>query len=181
MSHKKDIQLIKKLREDVRGSYGEVYQKNFGMVRHLVLNNSGNEEDASDVFQDTVIVLFEMVQKENFTLTSQLSTLIYSIARNQWFKKLKSSKENIQMTDFEKYLSFEEEQASEKEENEEKIVKMEHAVEAMGDPCKTILIHFYYLKKKMTEIAEKLNYTSADHAKTQKYKCLQRLKKMVIH
>jgi hypothetical protein len=29
----------------------------------------------------------------------------------------------------------------------------------------------------MDEIAEKFGYTNADNAKTQKYKCLQRLKK----
>jgi hypothetical protein len=29
----------------------------------------------------------------------------------------------------------------------------------------------------MEEIAEKFGYTNADNAKTQKYKCLQRLKK----
>ena len=37
---------------------------------------------------------------------------------------------------------------------------------------------FYLADKSMDEIAKRFGYTNADNAKTQKYKCLQRLKKL---
>jgi hypothetical protein len=41
------------------------------------------------------------------------------------------------------------------------------------------LLEAYYIhKKQMQEIANQFNYTNADNAKTQKYKCLVRLKKL---
>lgn len=50
-------------------------------------------------------------------------------------------------------------------------------MENLGEPCKTLLKDFYVYKLSMDEISEKFGYTNSDNAKTQKYKCLQRLKR----
>ena len=55
---------------------------------------------------------------------------------------------------------------------------MEKALIKIGEPCKSILEAYYIQKKSMPEIAETFGYTNADNAKTQKYKCLVRLKKI---
>ena len=56
--------------------------------------------------------------------------------------------------------------------------KMESALQQLGEPCKTIMEDFYIKNRSMQDICEKFGYTNADNAKTQKYKCLQRLKKL---
>ena len=48
----------------------------------------------------------------------------------------------------------------------------------LGEPCKSLLEAFYIEKRSMPEIAAHFGYTNADNAKTQKYKCLMRLKKI---
>jgi hypothetical protein len=55
---------------------------------------------------------------------------------------------------------------------------MEHAMSKIGEPCKSLLDAYYIKKKQMQEIAADFGYTNADNAKTQKYKCLVRLKKL---
>jgi hypothetical protein len=55
---------------------------------------------------------------------------------------------------------------------------MEGALKKIGEPCKSLLEAFYMEKKSMPEIASAFGYTNADNAKTQKYKCLVRLKKL---
>ncbi len=55
---------------------------------------------------------------------------------------------------------------------------MEKALLKIGEPCKGILDAYYIQKKSMPEIASNFGYTNADNAKTQKYKCLIRLKKI---
>ena len=49
----------------------------------------------------------------------------------------------------------------------------------LGDPCHTLLDLFYYQKKSMEDITIELNYKNSDSAKNQKYKCLERLRKLV--
>ena len=56
--------------------------------------------------------------------------------------------------------------------------KMASALELLGEPCKTIIEDFYIHNLSMQDICERFGYTNADNAKTQKYKCLQRLKKL---
>jgi len=55
---------------------------------------------------------------------------------------------------------------------------MENAMSKIGEPCKSLLDAYYIQKKHMQEIAADFGYTNADNAKTQKYKCLMRLKKI---
>jgi hypothetical protein len=55
---------------------------------------------------------------------------------------------------------------------------MGEALKLLGEPCKTIMEDFYMHNKSMQDICERFGYTNADNAKTQKYKCLQRLKKL---
>lgn len=55
---------------------------------------------------------------------------------------------------------------------------MESAMNKIGEPCKTLLEAYYIHKKSMLQIAEEFGYTNTDNAKTQKYKCLVRLKKL---
>ncbi len=54
---------------------------------------------------------------------------------------------------------------------------MERGLSSLGEPCKSLLEAYYLQKRSMTEIAATFGYTNADNAKSQKYKCLMRLKK----
>ena len=55
---------------------------------------------------------------------------------------------------------------------------MENAMSKIGEPCKSLLEAYYIQRKPMLLIATEFGYTNADNAKTQKYKCLVRLKKL---
>ena len=59
------------------------------MIFSLVIKNSGNEDDAIDVLQDALIVLYEKVQLGTFELTVKLTTYIYGVSRNIWYNKLR--------------------------------------------------------------------------------------------
>lgn len=79
--------------------------------------------------------------------------------------------------DFQEYLTVDDET----EKNNERDIqfnKMGDALKLLGEPCKTIIEDFYINNRSMKEICEDFGYTNADNAKTQKYKCLQRLKKL---
>ena len=55
---------------------------------------------------------------------------------------------------------------------------MEKSFGMIGEPCKGLLEAYYLQKKNMQEIADDFGYTNSANAKTQKYKCLMRLKKI---
>jgi DNA-directed RNA polymerase specialized sigma24 family protein len=66
----------------------EYYKLYYGGIRHFVLKNSGNEEDARDLMQDLLLVLFQKVRSDSFKLTCSLGTYLFSVSRLLWFKEL---------------------------------------------------------------------------------------------
>ncbi|MCA0430205.1 MAG: sigma-70 family RNA polymerase sigma factor [Bacteroidetes bacterium] len=173
-----DSQFIAGLKANNNEVLNALYKKYYNLVLKLVVNNNGNSEQAQDLYQETIIAVFENVQKEQFELNCQLQTYIYSIAKRLWLKQLKKNgntflfkeNEDNDLVDVTEDLQYH----NEKETN---ILKMNSSLGLLGEPCKTLIQDFYIHKKSMDEIAEKFGYTNADNAKTQKYKCLQRLKK----
>ena len=156
-----------------------LYLAYFPMVLQLIINNSGTADDAKDVYQEAIIVLYNKVKSGEFELNSKLKTFIYSVCRRLWLKRLgqMSKFEGTDIHDFNEYLPVEEEVESH-EERDIQFSKMESALKLLGEPCKTIIEDFYINNRSMQEICERFGYTNADNAKTQKYKCLQRLKKL---
>jgi len=158
-----------------------LYVAYFPMVLQLIINNNGNEDDAKDIYQEAIIVLYNKVKAGDFELSSKLKTYIYSICRRLWLKRLTQlNRYGGDVRDFEEFLpgSDVEEVDEERNDKDLQFKKMESALQQLGEPCKTIMEDFYIKNRSMQDICERFGYTNADNAKTQKYKCLQRLKKL---
>lgn len=56
---------------------------------------------------------------------------------------------------------------------------VERAVAELNPPCDELLRHFYWDRLSGVEIAEAMNYSNADSVKTQKNKCMKKLKPIV--
>jgi RNA polymerase sigma factor (sigma-70 family) len=155
-----------------------MYTSYFPMVLQFILNNNGDEDDAKDVYQESIIVVYNKIQSGDFELTSKLKTYIYSISRRIWLKKLaQQSKKTNNISEFEDVIAVEED-LEQHEAKDLQFDKMDSALQQLGEPCKTIIQDFYINNLSMQDISEKFGYTNTDNAKTQKYKCLQRLKKL---
>jgi len=173
-----DLEFIEGLRHNKDAVLRALYKKYYNLVLKYVVNNSGSSEAAADIYQETIIVLYENVQKPAFELNCQLQTFIFSIAKRLWLKQLRNSGHTLRFReDEEEEIVDVSEEISEHLKKESDLEKMNVSMENLGEPCKTLLKDFYVYKLSMEEISEKFGYTNADNAKTQKYKCLQRLKR----
>jgi RNA polymerase sigma factor (sigma-70 family) len=170
--------LLKGLAANDRKAIETIYQNHYSMIQTLVINNSGTSDDARDIFQEAIIVLYEKAKSGSFELHAQLKTYIYAVCRRLWLKRLLVSQRfsgdlaNAPETiatddDIEIY-----------ETRTEDFELMDRALQHLGEPCKELLESYYMRKKNMSEIAREFGYTNADNAKNQKYKCLMRLKKI---
>jgi RNA polymerase sigma factor (sigma-70 family) len=170
-----DAGFIEGLRNNEHEVLNALYKKFFSVVLKYVLNNSGTEQEAKDVYQETIIVVYENVRKPGFELSCQLQTYIFSIAKRLWLKQLGKQSQLVKLEDDGVDVGDEMAEHAEKEKN---FSRMHESLDKLGEPCKTLISDFYLQKMNMDLIAEKFGYTNADTAKNQKYKCLQRLKKM---
>ena len=170
--------LLKGLAQNDSKAVETLYKSHFTMVQHFVENNNGSFDDARDIFQESMIALYEKVQLDSFVLTCQIKTYLFSICKHLWLKRLQ------QMGKYSSPLNGHEESIS--VENDIGIIEkkdaafaiMDRALNSLGEPCKSLLEGYYLNKKGMQELASQFGYTNADNAKNQKYKCLMRLKKL---
>ena len=155
-----------------------IYKENYNMVQSMIINNNGSTDDARDIFQEAMIVLFENSKSSSFELNCQIKTYLYSVSRRLWLKRLQHLKKyGGNVDNISEVISVEEEVENHEQRSAEFHV-MEKALMNLGEPCKTLLEAYYMQKKSMMEIAGSFGYTNADNAKNQKYKCLMRLKKL---
>ena len=170
--------LLKGLAQSDKASVEAIYSDNYAIIQSFILNNNGSVDDARDIFQEAMVVLYEKSRDTTFSLHCQIRTFVYSICRRLWLKRLQHlSKFSTQVESLEEIVPVEEE-VEEHEKKNTDFLLMENAMGKIGEPCKSLLDAYYLQKKSMQDIAAEFGYTNADNAKTQKYKCLVRLKKL---
>jgi RNA polymerase sigma factor (sigma-70 family) len=155
-----------------------IYQENFNTIQALIINNNGSSDDAKDIFQEAMIVLYEKVRTEGFELHCQIKTFVYSVARRLWLKRLQQQNRYSSPGDSMESVVDVDEDLEVHEKKDLELDMMEKAIGNLGEPCKSLIEAYYLQKKSMQEIAADFGYTNSDNAKTQKYKCLVRLKKI---
>jgi RNA polymerase sigma factor (sigma-70 family) len=174
----KDEQLLAGLAKNDKQAIEALYKEHFGMIQVFILNNNGSSDDARDIFQEAMIVLYEKAISGNFELTAQIKTYIYSVSRRLWLKRLQQMQRfGAPVESLAEAVQVDEELEAHEKRNTA-FVTMEKALSHIGEPCKSLLEAYYLQKKNMQEISTQFGYTNADNAKNQKYKCLARLKKM---
>jgi RNA polymerase sigma factor (sigma-70 family) len=155
----------------------EIYKKFFPIIKNLVCKNSGSHEEAKDVFQETMIIVYEKIKTNPEPLQCSLKTFYYSIAKRLWLKKLNSKGfKNLSFNDSEETFDVAG-KLKDSFEKDEEINKMNFALGFLGEPCKSLIEDFYINEMSLIEITEKFGYSNSDTAKTQKYKCLMRLRR----
>ncbi|MEJ7768560.1 MAG: sigma-70 family RNA polymerase sigma factor [Chitinophagaceae bacterium] len=171
-------ELLRGLARNDKKAVETIYKQSYNMVQSMIINNNGTADDARDIFQESMIVLFENAKSGSFELNCLIKTYLYSVARRLWLKRLQYLKKFGGDVDTIAETVAVEEEIEAHEQRDIDFQVMEKAMMNLGEPCKSLLEAYYMQKKNMTDIAGSFGYTNADNAKNQKYKCLLRLKKL---
>jgi RNA polymerase sigma factor (sigma-70 family) len=173
-----DELIVSEIRKKNEVALRELYKTNYPMIVNLICSNNGTEQEAKDIYQEAVISFYENLQRADFILTCKIKTYLYAVCRRLWLKRLASKRRFLgNIPELETFAGIEAE-IDDIEEKEKKFNKMNTALQGLGEPCKSIIEEFYINDQSMEAISAKFGYTNADNAKNQKYKCLQRLKKL---
>jgi RNA polymerase sigma factor (sigma-70 family) len=74
-----------------------LYDNYLPSVKSYVLKNSGSPEDVSDVFQDSIIVLYKQISENNLNLSTDLKGYFFGIARNVWSAQLRKKQKTTEL------------------------------------------------------------------------------------
>ncbi|MEO1258517.1 MAG: sigma-70 family RNA polymerase sigma factor [Bacteroidota bacterium] len=160
-----------------------IYEEFFPKIKKMVLSNHGDEDDAWDIFQEGLIVLYRYCNKEEFSLNVPLYYFFSSICRRLWLKVLeKRRKSEITFSNLSEYkyennaVTLPEDELLQAHRLQ---VLLKH-LELLPVKGKQTLKLYYMEGKSHREIAELVGFSNEASAKVQKFKYLRRLQAMVF-
>jgi RNA polymerase sigma factor (sigma-70 family) len=157
-----DINIIIGIRNQDDKVLNWLYDNYFQSVKNHVLSNSGSIEDVSDVFQDSIIALYNQITEDNLNLTTDLKGYFFGIARNVWSAQLRR---NQKTTDLKIDLPDE----STEEQSELILERIISRVFQRLKSDQQMVLNLFSDGLTYEEIAEKMNLKNEVYARRKKY------------
>jgi len=152
-------------------------------INWLKSNFNLDREDSLEIFQLSVVILYDNIQTKKLThLSSDIKSYLFSIARNKTRELHRKYSREIRKGEFTGAFKslISEDQGEEKRAFEERLELVYKGLQSLGDPCKTLLQLYYYKRLSMSDICELMGYKNTDTTKNLKYKCIKRLQSILI-
>ena len=161
-----------------------VYDKYFVSIKYYVIKHGGTDNDAWDVFQDSLMVVYEQAQSGNLVLQNKFITYFYSICKYRWLKLLRDRSPNqheefeykneVEVLGYNNYVA----QIDEAIEQEERERIYQENFLKLSKECQKL---FKLLAKGLTtsEITKKLNYKSTGFTYKKRKLCKEQLLKRI--
>jgi len=173
--------VIEKIRNGDKSELEIIYKSHkFEFISWLTNKFNCTEEEAKDVYQFAVLTLYENIKSERLSeLSSSVKTYLFAIGKHKILEQRKASIKFIPKLD-EQVIDVPEVGKWENEMYEESLQLVEHCLEMLGEPCKSLLELYYYHNMSMEDIADRMNYKNRYTSKNLKYKCINRLRRIYL-
>jgi RNA polymerase sigma factor (sigma-70 family) len=168
-----DINIIDGVRRQDDKVLNWLYDNYFQSVKNHVLGNSGSDEDVSDVFQDTIIVLYNQITEDNLHLTTDLKGYFFGIARNVWNAQLRKKQKTIELE-----VDIIDENDSE-EQSDPVLERIISRVFQELKPDQQMVLNLFSEGHSYEEIASIMNLKNEVYARRKKYLCKEALLELV--
>lgn len=154
----------------------QLYRQAFPAVQRHARRHGGSAQDAQDVFQDALVILYEQAVNGALVLTASASTYLVSTARHLWHHE---QRRRARLPQDAAADGLPDALLVEPEPDEPAPVAVLDYVAQLGEKCRAVLLAFYYFQQPLTQIAAAHGYGSVRLATVQKFKCLERLRRAV--
>jgi RNA polymerase sigma factor (sigma-70 family) len=174
LSKYSDKKLIRGIRRREDDTLKYIYSAYYDMVRDFVLRNGGNISFVSDVFQESLIILYKQVRAGDINLSSDLKGYFFGIARMVWSNILRENR---------KFSAIESEPLDETPSHyDNSTLYMERiaarAMEKLSPDCREV-IELFLEKIPYSEIARRLGLKDENYARRKKYLCKEMLMELI--
>lgn len=144
----------------------------------FVKKNNGSQEDGIDIFHEGIIAFDDNIRKDKYRGEGDVKGYLYSICRFIWLNKLKRNKRIVYTPENETLddIIYDTPESISLVDEQKKILDL--LLDQLGDKCKQIL-EMWKLSYSMEEIAQKVELKNAGVARRQRYKCYQKLLKLL--
>ncbi|MBM2839864.1 MAG: sigma-70 family polymerase sigma factor [Bacteroidetes bacterium] len=170
-----DARILDQIKKGDEEALVRLYQTNERQVSAFVTRNNGTRDDAEDMLQEALVILWERVRVGRYEHTAKISTFVYATVKNMWLRRLARARREV-VTDMRNNDTLSDNLTALDEiiETEEAAI-VSSALNKLGDPCRKLLLLYYWEELPMDEIAEQMGFANSDTVKSKKYQCKKAL------
>lgn len=170
-----DKNLLDQLRAGGDQGFEWLYRHCYPSIEQFVIRNSGSQDQAKDLFQETLLIVLTNIQNPAFELTSSLKTYVFAISKNLWLSQVKKSVRWTGLADADELGGV-----MTPVELTTSLTAYETVMAILAKltvHCQALLSAIFFRRKEMADIVQDDGYASMHSAQNQKYKCLRQARK----
>lgn len=157
-----------------------IYKNFFSNINFFIKKNNGDEEDANDVFQEAIIIIYRKLKANELLLDCTFDTYLYSICRLLWLKELEKRK--IEKETIKDNHEFNDEIYDDALEitidlNERYKLYQKHFA-LLGKDCQKVL-QLHFDKVPLQTISDMMGFKGEGYARIHKFRCKEYLIKSI--
>jgi len=156
-----------------------LYKKVYPLIEYYIVRNSGNKEDAADIFQDALLLLYRQIMGDTFNEKYKAYGYLYKVCLYKWMNKAKKNSK----------IKFVEEV-----ENFDYLIEVESPDEAISNPdgniirklfspigekCIELMTYTTYTSLLLEDIMVRMEFNSVAAVKMQLKRCKEKLLKEI--
>jgi RNA polymerase sigma factor (sigma-70 family) len=158
----------------------EIYSRFAGKLKSYVIQNNGSEDDAADIFQESLVDIYQQARSKALQLTCPFEPFLLLICKRKWLNELKKRGRRGVTKDTDGLYDLGEDAFALAEQvrlQEEKASLFMTMYQQLGDRCREI-IHKCLGNKPQEEVAEELGVSYA-YLRKKKSECTAELIRLV--
>ncbi len=173
-----DQEIVKGILKEDRKVLQYIYKKWSPMIDRMVINLGGNGDDAKDIFQEALLVVYRKAKAGELNLCCKFSTYLFSVGHKLWIQELKSAEmKNIRFQWPDDVVC-----EPEPEKIDESVLfdLVEKHMNDLSTDCQKIL-RLHFNRASIEQIAKIMGYKDKHHTMDRKYRCKQSLMKRLMN
>lgn len=178
-----DNKLIQEIAEGNNWAFTYLYESHRDEFVNFIRKNYLCADDIIfDLYQDSCVALYDNICQGRLTATNlsvRIKTYLFSIGKKKLVDYIRRTQSKKHMGFIDNIMPGTDFNTEYFDECSERNAIIMQAVNEMTEPCNSILMLYYWDDMSCKDIATQQGYSNADSAKTQKSKCMKKLKSYI--
>lgn len=155
-----------------------IYKEFLPAVTSFVMNNSGQKEDAKDIFNKVIYQFTARLERESIEIKSKFEAYLFTACKNMWRRELLKVEKRRVTNEHVKELYYEEKDMAMATIEQERWELFNRKVQELSENCNAVL-KLFFQKLSSKEIMTKLDYSSEVTVRQRIFKCKTKLAELI--
>jgi RNA polymerase sigma factor (sigma-70 family) len=175
-----DDALIKGIRNHESPVLQYVYDTYYPIIEGYIIHNQGSREQARDIFQEAMIVVYNRIKWDHLELTCKFGTYLYAICKKMWIQERKKYLHRAEILKQEPLVVNDPGPADDPLLQKHLSHLFNKHFGDLSEDCQKIL-SMYFNNFSVEDIRTAMNYKDLHHTADRKYRCKKSLVKRIVN